>query len=467
MCTGATWVQVFVFLIFYFIAACFFLFVCLVLPCFSLCTFVVVGLLQVAVRFLHFHWFNISHETRAAAGGGVFLLWCDVSLLLLSLCVDVLLVCAEGCTQVTGVMAMMMTGRVLLVCALCVLWCGAGCGAAEEPGGAAEPDVVPLGSTQQQITGGSQREDKGAKEEQGQGRDTNNGDEQPIKKKEEVDEQQSQEQIQTQQDAQALKGNATPQPAGKSSEEGEIDDDSDVQNEIKVLGDGKRNEERVQSQEEVARDEDASTVNLNDSQQETSGGIRTGDLRGKSQKEGEKEGDDGGKKEREKHQEENKRKPQEQNEMLQQKQQQKQQQDQGREHSEYNQKESTKDKNGVGTNQTAITHNSDSSTAATAALRSDAGKEDTPTTNHPNRPSTEGATPPEKTSDGEAASANKYDTVPQSAGSTTAPTTNAKVGDTAKPVDNDGSSAFSHTTSPLLLLLFVVVCAAAAAVVAA
>ncbi|RNC42829.1 mucin-associated surface protein (MASP) [Trypanosoma cruzi] len=42
-----------------------------------------------------------------------------------SLCVDVLLVCAEGCTQLTGVMAMM-TGRVLLVCALCVLWCGAG-----------------------------------------------------------------------------------------------------------------------------------------------------------------------------------------------------------------------------------------------------------------------------------------------------------------------------------------------------
>ncbi|RNC40599.1 mucin-associated surface protein (MASP), partial [Trypanosoma cruzi] len=47
-------------------------------------------------------------------------------LLLLSLCVDGGLVCAEGYTQVTGVMAMMMTGRVLLVCALCVLWCVAG-----------------------------------------------------------------------------------------------------------------------------------------------------------------------------------------------------------------------------------------------------------------------------------------------------------------------------------------------------
>ncbi|EKG01125.1 mucin-associated surface protein (MASP), putative [Trypanosoma cruzi] len=54
-------------------------------------------------------------------------LLCDASLsFLFLLCVDVLLVCAEGYTQATGVMAMMMTGRVLLVCALCVLWCGAG-----------------------------------------------------------------------------------------------------------------------------------------------------------------------------------------------------------------------------------------------------------------------------------------------------------------------------------------------------
>ncbi|EKF34755.1 mucin-associated surface protein (MASP), putative, partial [Trypanosoma cruzi marinkellei] len=43
-------------------------------------------------------------------------------------CVDGELVCAEGCRQVRGVMAMMMTGHVLLVCALCVLWCGAGGG---------------------------------------------------------------------------------------------------------------------------------------------------------------------------------------------------------------------------------------------------------------------------------------------------------------------------------------------------
>ncbi|EAN82174.1 Mucin-associated surface protein (MASP) [Trypanosoma cruzi] len=105
---------------------------------------------------------------------------------------------------------------------------------------------------------------------------------------------------------------------------------------------------------------------------------------------------------------------------------------------------------------------SNSSTAATAALRSETGTEGIPTTNHPNRPSTEGATSPEKTSDGEAASANKYDTVPQSAGSTTAPTTNAKTGETT-PVDSDGSTAVSHTTSPLLLL----VVAAAASVVTA
>ncbi|EKF28885.1 mucin-associated surface protein (MASP), putative, partial [Trypanosoma cruzi marinkellei] len=54
---------------------------------------------------------------------------CDFFLLfMLPLCVDGELVCAEGCRQVTGVMAMIMAGRVLLVCALCVLWCGAGGG---------------------------------------------------------------------------------------------------------------------------------------------------------------------------------------------------------------------------------------------------------------------------------------------------------------------------------------------------
>ncbi|RNC35337.1 mucin-associated surface protein (MASP) [Trypanosoma cruzi] len=54
--------------------------------------------------------------------------------LLLSLCVDGELVSAEGYAQVTGVMAMM-TGRVLLVCALCVLWCGVSVVAADVAGG--------------------------------------------------------------------------------------------------------------------------------------------------------------------------------------------------------------------------------------------------------------------------------------------------------------------------------------------
>ncbi|RNC55753.1 mucin-associated surface protein (MASP) [Trypanosoma cruzi] len=62
-----------------------------------------------------------------------------MSLFLLPLCVDGELFCAEGYTQVTGVMmAMMMTGRVLLVCALCVLWYGAG-GCAEESAGGVLP----------------------------------------------------------------------------------------------------------------------------------------------------------------------------------------------------------------------------------------------------------------------------------------------------------------------------------------
>ncbi|RNC37928.1 mucin-associated surface protein (MASP) [Trypanosoma cruzi] len=57
---------------------------------------------------------------------------------LLLLYVDVLLVCGEGYTQVTGVMAML-TGRVLLVCALCVLWCGAGGAHAEDDAGVTSP----------------------------------------------------------------------------------------------------------------------------------------------------------------------------------------------------------------------------------------------------------------------------------------------------------------------------------------
>ncbi|RNC38346.1 mucin-associated surface protein (MASP) [Trypanosoma cruzi] len=81
---------------------------------------------------------------RAAAA---YVCYCAVSFLLLSLCVDGELVCAEGYTQVTGVMAMM-TGRVLLVCALCVLWCGAGgrCDEGEAAGHGVQPDVSASGT---------------------------------------------------------------------------------------------------------------------------------------------------------------------------------------------------------------------------------------------------------------------------------------------------------------------------------
>ncbi|RNC52699.1 mucin-associated surface protein (MASP) [Trypanosoma cruzi] len=48
----------------------------------------------------------------------------------------------------------------------------------------------------------------------------------------------------------------------------------------------------------------------------------------------------------------------------------------------------------------------------------------------------------------------------------TAKTITARINGTATPGDSDGSTAVSHTTSPLLLLL-VVACAAAAVVVAA
>ncbi|ESS55386.1 hypothetical protein TCDM_13149 [Trypanosoma cruzi Dm28c] len=114
-----------------------------------LCFFLAKSLRRV-VRFLHFHWFNISHKLRVAAAG-VF--YCAVSFLLLSLCVDVLLVCAEGCTQVTGVTAMMMTGRVLLVCALCVLWCVTPGGRCDEgkmagSGSGGERDVSASGTPQ-------------------------------------------------------------------------------------------------------------------------------------------------------------------------------------------------------------------------------------------------------------------------------------------------------------------------------
>ncbi|EKF99776.1 mucin-associated surface protein (MASP), putative, partial [Trypanosoma cruzi] len=51
----------------------------------------------------------------------------------------------------TGVMAMMMTGRVLLVCALCVLWCGACCGGRAETISPAPPGNPSDKSTQNEV----------------------------------------------------------------------------------------------------------------------------------------------------------------------------------------------------------------------------------------------------------------------------------------------------------------------------
>ncbi|RNC52863.1 mucin-associated surface protein (MASP) [Trypanosoma cruzi] len=90
---------------------------------------------------------------------------------LLSLCVDGKLFCAEDCTQVTGVMAMMMNGRVLLVYALCVLWCGA---AVVE----SVVDGVVDGGVKEGLLGDSQsgsRDEKAAKPELSKSADENLG----------------------------------------------------------------------------------------------------------------------------------------------------------------------------------------------------------------------------------------------------------------------------------------------------
>ncbi|EKF29151.1 mucin-associated surface protein (MASP), putative, partial [Trypanosoma cruzi marinkellei] len=97
---------------------CLFNFVLLLLV---LCVFPVVELLQ---SFSFFIFIGLIFLMKCVLLQ--LLCFCAVSLLLFLLCSDGELVCAEGYTQVTGVIwAMMMTGRVLLVCALCVLWCDA------------------------------------------------------------------------------------------------------------------------------------------------------------------------------------------------------------------------------------------------------------------------------------------------------------------------------------------------------
>ncbi|PWV06538.1 Mucin-associated surface protein (MASP) [Trypanosoma cruzi] len=69
----------------------------------------------------------------------------------------------------------------------------------------------------------------------------------------------------------------------------------------------------------------------------------------------------------------------------------------------------------------------------------------------------------EKIDDSDSSTVKMSEAAPQKAETITAAQTN----NTTRPGDSDGSTAVSHTTSPLLLLLLVVACAAAAAVVAA
>ncbi|EAN95680.1 mucin-associated surface protein (MASP) [Trypanosoma cruzi] len=106
----------------------------------------------------------------------------------------------------------------------------------------------------------------------------------------------------------------------------------------------------------------------------------------------------------------------------------------------------------------------DSSSKSVKAVQSDAGTEGNPTANELSRPSIEDATPISKTHDFNKDSDSTENVASETAGSVTAPNTDSKPGGTAMPGDSDSSTAVSHTTSPLLLLL--VACAAAAVVAA-
>ncbi|KAF5217218.1 Mucin-associated surface protein (MASP) subgroup S018 [Trypanosoma cruzi] len=123
----------------------------------------------------------------------------------------------------------------------------------------------------------------------------------------------------------------------------------------------------------------------------------------------------------------------------------------------------------VTTNTTDTTNkqNSDGSTAAATVVQPEDGVESNPANNDLSPPSTEVAAQLSMTPDAEGASNNEENTDTQIAGNPNVTIATAtQTNDTAKPTDSDGSTVASHTTSPLLLLLFVA-CAAAAAVVAA
>ncbi|EKG00917.1 mucin-associated surface protein (MASP), putative [Trypanosoma cruzi] len=119
------------------------------------------------------------------------------------------------------------------------------------------------------------------------------------------------------------------------------------------------------------------------------------------------------------------------------------------------------------TTDTTNKQSSDSSTAAAAAVQPKDGMESNPAKNDLSPLSTEDATQLSTAPDAEGASNSEENTKSQSAGNPNITIATAtQTNHTTTPGDSDGSTAVSHTTSPLLLLL-VVACAAAAAVVAA
>ncbi|KAF8284941.1 Mucin-associated surface protein (MASP), subgroup S010 [Trypanosoma cruzi] len=118
---------------------------------------------------------------------------------------------------------------------------------------------------------------------------------------------------------------------------------------------------------------------------------------------------------------------------------------------------------------TTTTGDSDGSTAAAAAVQPEDGMESNPAKNDLSPPSTEEAAQLSTAPDAEGASNSEENTNSQSAGNLNVIiATVTQRNDTTKPTDSDsdGGTAVSHTTSPLLLLLLVAY-AAAAAVVAA
>ncbi|PBJ70439.1 mucin-associated surface protein [Trypanosoma cruzi cruzi] len=118
------------------------------------------------------------------------------------------------------------------------------------------------------------------------------------------------------------------------------------------------------------------------------------------------------------------------------------------------------------TTDTTNKQSSDGSTAAAAAVQPEDGMESNPAKNDLSPPSTEDAAQLSTAPDAEGASNSEENTKSQSAGNPNVTIAIAtQTNHTTKPGDSDGSTAVSHTTSPLLILL--VACAAAAAVVAA